>query len=196
MDPKVDHGSAATVPVGASAPEAAACRPGEEIDSSWYRRPADVPVRAAAGGVVVRRSGSDLLVALSMERDRSDPVLPKGHVERGETVEAAARREIWEETGVADLVLLGPLGAKERLAHDKRQWKRTEYFLYATRQVEATPGESHRHLMAWFPLDHLPDLYWPEQRVLLAEHYRAIVEAMAAWEQAGEAERDPTAPPS
>jgi 8-oxo-dGTP pyrophosphatase MutT (NUDIX family) len=55
-----------------------------------------------AGGVVRREDGSEpqfLLVRAS--RPPFDWVLPKGHIERDETPEETARREVAEEAGVA-----------------------------------------------------------------------------------------------
>jgi len=54
-----------------------------------------------AGGVVRRDDGTEprfLLVRAS--RPPYDWVLPKGHIERGETPEQTARREVAEEAGV------------------------------------------------------------------------------------------------
>jgi ADP-ribose pyrophosphatase YjhB (NUDIX family) len=54
-----------------------------------------------AGGVVRRDDGAEprfLLVRAS--RPPYDWVLPKGHIERGETPEETARREVAEEAGV------------------------------------------------------------------------------------------------
>jgi 8-oxo-dGTP diphosphatase len=56
----------------------------------------------SAGGVVVR----DGLIAVVHRPHRQDWSLPKGKLEPGETWEAAAIREVWEETGVR-----GELGA-------------------------------------------------------------------------------------
>jgi 8-oxo-dGTP diphosphatase len=50
----------------------------------------------AAGGVVVR----DGLVALVHRPEYDDWTLPKGKLDGGESFQAAALREVWEETGL------------------------------------------------------------------------------------------------
>ncbi len=55
----------------------------------------------AGGGVVWRRSAKGTLKVLLVHRPRYDDwSLPKGKLEPGETSEAAARREVEEETGL------------------------------------------------------------------------------------------------
>ncbi len=99
-----------------------------EIDQSWYRRPPGVPEHASAGGVVVRPGDAQLLVALIREGGYPGYVLPKGHVEPGESSEKAAAREVSEEAGLAGLVNLGEIAVRERLDLKKTSWKRTHYF--------------------------------------------------------------------
>jgi 8-oxo-dGTP diphosphatase len=54
----------------------------------------------AAGGVVTRPTIGGELEVLAVHRPRYDDwSLPKGKLERGESYEAAARREVAEETG-------------------------------------------------------------------------------------------------
>jgi len=56
-----------------------------------------------AGAVVVRRTGDGepLYLVIQARRNPMDWVLPKGHVERGESTLEAAQREVAEEAGVA-----------------------------------------------------------------------------------------------
>jgi 8-oxo-dGTP pyrophosphatase MutT (NUDIX family) len=61
-----------------------------------------------AGGVVTdRRREGAMFLLVRASRPPFDWVLPKGHIEKGETPEEAARREVREESGVtADIVRL------------------------------------------------------------------------------------------
>jgi ADP-ribose pyrophosphatase YjhB (NUDIX family) len=67
-------------------------------------------VTKSAGGVVLNGKGQVLVVN---QRGRSWS-LPKGHIEAGEEPLAAARREIYEESGVQELELVRFLGTYRR----------------------------------------------------------------------------------
>jgi len=150
------------------------------IDESWYTRPPATPEHTSAGGVIVRRQGSRVYVALVREGEFSDYILPKGHVEAGENLEEAARREIGEESGLTDLVLVGELGVRERLDFLKRAWKKTHYYLFTTGQTEGTPTDrAHDYRLEWFPLDALPPMFWPEQKELIETNRAQIQRALA-----------------
>lgn len=55
-----------------------------------------------AGGVVWRRRG-DQLEILMIQDHKGRWTIPKGHVEKGESLEQTAKREIGEETGLFDV---------------------------------------------------------------------------------------------
>ncbi|NMO88383.1 NUDIX domain-containing protein [Actinomycetospora sp. TBRC 11914] len=88
----------------------------------------------AAGGVVVDPHGRVVVVA---QRSRTWS-LPKGHVDPGEEVLDAARREIHEECGLTGLELVRELGSFSRFAvrHGLPEWKTITLFLF--RSPEAT----------------------------------------------------------
>ncbi|MCC6694029.1 MAG: NUDIX domain-containing protein [Candidatus Hydrogenedentes bacterium] len=138
------------------------------IDRSWYTRPAGAPDAVSAGGVVVRVENGQTLVALVTEREHPDYVLPKGHLEAGESALEAARREVGEEAGFHDLTCVRELVTIQRLNFDRTKWKTIHFFLFTTDETEPRPlePENHPHV-GWFPLDALPPMFWPEQRELL-----------------------------
>lgn len=139
-----------------------------------------MPAHTSAGGIVARAENGRVYIALVGEKGLSQFVLPKGHVEAGESLEQAAVREIEEEAGFTQLTLLAPLGIKERLDFDKRAWKKTHYFLFATEQVDGVPVDrKHHDAVEWFPIDAFPNLFWPEQTQLIRESRLKIEELMA-----------------
>jgi bis(5'-nucleosidyl)-tetraphosphatase len=138
------------------------------IDDSWYKRPEGVKARVSAGGVVVRKEQDRILVAAVAEEGLNEHVMPKGHVEEGESLEDAARREIEEEAGLSQLTLLGELGTRERLSFDRKEWKTTHYFLFLTDQMDGQPTDlSHHYSLVWLRLDKPMRLFWPEQEELI-----------------------------
>jgi 8-oxo-dGTP pyrophosphatase MutT (NUDIX family) len=64
----------------------------------------------AAGGII--RRGDEVL--LLHKPKLNEFVLPKGHVEAGETLEQTAVREVQEETGYGNVRILAPLGEPVR----------------------------------------------------------------------------------
>ena len=82
----------------------------------------------AAGGVVII---DNKFVAI--ERN-GIPDLPKGHIEKGESPEVAALREVEEETGITDLEIIKELPATWHCYLLNNQWtiKKTSWYLMKT----------------------------------------------------------------
>src|SRR4051812_23626660 len=120
------------------------------IDSTWYQKPAAVPARSSAGGIVVRMDADQLFIALVRETNIPQFVLPKGGVDVGEDVEHAARREIAEEAGLTRLTLIREFAIQERLSYDKQVWLITHYFLFTTNQAVGMPTDTAYHTAMWW----------------------------------------------
>lgn len=99
-----------------------------------------------AGGIVVRRDGDRLSVLLV--RAKKDPaiwIFPKGHIELGETADAAALREVHEEAGIVGDVV-GPVGQPLEFQSGD-ELVRVQYFLIRARaETPHTDGREKR----WF----------------------------------------------
>ena len=90
----------------------------------------------AAGGLVT--IGNSLV---AIERNGT-PDLPKGHIEKGESPDTAALREVCEETAISNLTILKQLPSTFHCYLLNNQWtlKQTSWFLMKTDNIfEPTP---------------------------------------------------------
>ncbi len=115
----------------------------------------------SAGGVVLNSRGEVLVV--SQKGDSWS--LPKGHIESGEEALAAAQREIYEESGIRDLVLVGVLGSYERArigpggqGEDTDEMKRITVFLFKTPEMQLSPKDPDHPEARWMEIESVPVL--------------------------------------
>lgn len=105
----------------------------------------------SAGGVVVNPEGKILVV----NQNGTSWSLPKGHVEAGEDLLSAARREICEEAGISELIFEKELGSYERSkigsdgGEDRSETKTIHMFLFRTGQMELKPQDPRNPEARW-----------------------------------------------
>jgi 8-oxo-dGTP pyrophosphatase MutT (NUDIX family) len=122
-----------------------------------------LPRETSAGGLVVRRRGDVYLVLIGGRRrpprNRLTWGLPKGHVERGETLAETAVREVREETGIDAAIerVLGDI----RYVFTKRPGtpdavlvrKRVRYYLMRRTAGRFADRDDELDEVRWVPLD-------------------------------------------
>lgn len=110
----------------------------------------------SAGGVVFRRGQDGELRYLLIRDSYRNWGFPKGHLEPGEPPAEAARREVAEETGLADMVLHGPIRVIDWYFRfrGKTIHKYCHFFLFESRSGEPVPQEEEGiSACTWRPLD-------------------------------------------
>lgn len=106
----------------------------------------------SAGGVVVNTQG---FIVITSQNGNSWS-LPKGHIEKGEDVISAAKREIMEETGLTQLELVKDLGSytRNRISlsggDDLSEVKTIHMFLFKTNEEKLEPKDPNNPEAKWF----------------------------------------------
>jgi 8-oxo-dGTP pyrophosphatase MutT (NUDIX family) len=128
--------------------------------------PSQTDVVQAAGGLVVRRQGGLLEIVVVHRPMQHDWSFPKGKLEPGETLESAALREVWEETGMT-CDLLRFIGHTEYVDRKGRP-KTVAYWIMAAEGGFFSPNEEVDELR-WLSLDLASRLLsYPRDRELVA----------------------------
>ena len=111
---------------------------------------------------IVPRDGQVLMIRRGTELGYGLWGLPGGYVDRGEVVELAAAREVWEETGLE--VEIGDL-----LGLFSESGNPVMVAVYTGRETAGTLEAGPEALeVAFFDVDQLPELAFPRDREVLA----------------------------
>ena len=129
----------------------------------------------AAGGIVVRSAeGGTLHVAVVHRPARTDWTFPKGKLEPGETLEACALREVYEETGLR--CRLGAMVGSTRYRDRQLRDKVVTYWLMPSFEDEFSPNCEVDELR-WVTVDEAGELLtYTCDRALLEQVRRALAE--------------------
>ena len=123
----------------------------------------------SAGGLVLDERRRGALIGRQDRRGRMVWSLPKGHIEEGETAEAAAIREIREETGISGSIV-APLGVIDFwfMAEDRRVHKTVHHFLLRAESGELSSDDAEVDSVEWVPLEDMSTrLAYADERRLM-----------------------------
>jgi len=142
----------------------------------------------SAGGVVFRlaqsESGASEPVFLLIRDSYSNWGFPKGHLERGEMPEAAALREVSEETGLGGLTLRGPIETIDWYFRfrGRRVHKICYFYLMETEQAETSPQrEEGITACRWSPFAEAQDVIsYANAREVLRRANEMVIASLAA----------------
>ncbi len=109
----------------------------------------------SAGGLLVKKRGSRVQVCLVAKKGHRVWAFPKGRVDKGETLEQTAEREILEETGHVGKVLekLESIEYYFFLKENSTFYHKTvTFFLMRLVQENAQPRDQEADTVGWFDI--------------------------------------------
>ena len=130
----------------------------KNIKKLWEIFTKKFPIIDAAGGLVERSDGKILFIYRNNRWD-----LPKGGVEKKELIIEAAQREVKEETGLADLIVINKIGETYHIFNNGKNFrlKRTYWFkMKSDYQGELFPQEEEGIISAeWITKKRIPEIF-------------------------------------
>lgn len=125
----------------------------------------------SAGGIVVGKRGSVCCILL-LQYVTGRLAFPKGRVEKGESMEETALREVQEETGAEGLTLFQKLGeVSYRSANPAQSHDTKTMHLYLMTATAMSNQREEGHTPVWVPLKEAQQkMELPGERELLVRH--------------------------
>jgi ADP-ribose pyrophosphatase YjhB (NUDIX family) len=128
----------------------------KNLDKLWKTFKKQFPVIEAAGGLVERTDNKLLFIFRNNKWD-----LPKGGVEKNELIIDAAKREVTEETGVADLIVQNQLSETYHIFKKGKRFrlKKTYWFRMSTNYTGQLQPQIEEGILKteWIPKDGIKD---------------------------------------
>ena len=119
-------------------------------------KPGPIKRQVSAGGVIFRKNNASIEIALIAVKGGKVWCLPKGIVDKGESPEMTAVREVAEETGLKGRIIekLGEITYWYYIKEEEARCRKTVHFFL----IEYEGGDISKHdfevdMVSWFPVD-------------------------------------------
>lgn len=137
----------------------------------------DTKLQFSAGGVIYRKSDGRTEIIILTRGEGKVFCLPKGKIEKPETPEEAALREIREETGLTGTIEkeLGRIDYWFYSDEEKvRIHKTVIFFLVKYLSGDTKDHDRDAETVSWFPIDEaLKIMTYPSERAIVEKVYAA-----------------------
>jgi len=142
--------------------------------------PATIKRHTSSGGVIFRKSGNGIEVALIAVKNKTAWCLPKGGIDKNEDPHATAIREVKEETGLSGEVVdkIGDISYWYFLKKENSKIHKKVYFYL----LRYTTGSTDKHdwevdEAQWFPIDEaIRKLAYKDEKEILRKAKEMIAE--------------------
>lgn len=146
-------------------------------------KPVALKTQVSSGGVIFRRHNTEIEVALVAVKGGKVWCLPKGIIDKGESPEKTAVREVAEETGLKGKIVakLGGITYWYYIKEENAKCKKTVHFFL----IEYESGDTLEHdwevdKASWFPIDEaLEKVSYKGEREMIKKAKEIITKSQA-----------------
>ena len=117
--------------------------------------------------VFVKQGGSALVLLIERGRDpfKNSWALPGGFIEMDETLEAACKRELLEETGLK-VEQMTQFKTYDAIDRDPRHRTISVVYFTELNEIQQVEGSDDASQAEWFPVSDLPELAFDHKQIL------------------------------
>jgi 8-oxo-dGTP pyrophosphatase MutT (NUDIX family) len=119
-------------------------------------RPGPIKRQVSSGGVIFRKTDTSIEIALIAVKGGKVWCIPKGIIDKGESPEVTAVREVSEETGLQGRIIekLGEINYWYYIKEEESRCRKTVHFFL----IEYESGDTSKHdfevdMVSWFSID-------------------------------------------
>src|SRR4030065_2653822 len=119
-------------------------------------RPGPIKRQVSAGGIIFRKTGASCEIAVVAVKGGKVWCIPKGTIDKGESPEVTAVREVSEETGLQGRIIekLGEINYWYYIKEEEVRCRKTVHlFLIEYESGDISQHDAEVDMVSWFSLD-------------------------------------------